>query len=181
MAKRSPDTVVALLRGINLGSRNRIAMADLRELVEKLGGDDVRTYLQSGNAVFRSRETPAKLEAALERAIKRALGLDVTALVRTKKQLLKIVEGNPFPKAAPKTVHVALLATKPKAPGARKLRGGSFDPDELEIAGREVYLHCPKGYGSTKLSNAFLEKQLGVAATTRNWRTMTSLAELAEG
>jgi uncharacterized protein (DUF1697 family) len=176
----SPQTVVALLRGINLGSRNRMAMADLRELVEELGGEDVRTYLQSGNVVFRSRGKPAELEATLARGIKRALGLDVSVLVRTKRQLQKIVADNPFAKSDAKTLHVTLLAAKPKAPAARKLRDGSFEPDDVELSAREVYLHCPNGYGRTKLSNTFLEKRLGVRATTRNWKTITSLAELAQ-
>ncbi|MDX6513854.1 MAG: hypothetical protein QOE36_3358 [Gaiellaceae bacterium] len=176
----SPQTVVALLRGINLGSHNRVAMADLRELVEEVGGEDVRTYLQSGNVVFRSPEKPAELEATLAQGIKRALGIDVSVVVRTKRQLQKMVADNPFAKADAKTLHVALLAAKPKAPAARKLLEGSFEPDRVELAGREVYLHCPNRYGRTKLSNSFIEKQLGVRATTRNWKTITSLAELAQ-
>lgn len=172
-------TCVALLRGINLGARNRVAMADLRALVEALGGEDVRTYVQSGNVVFRSGRKPAELERAIEKAISSGLGLDVTVIVRTAGRLAKLVERSPY--GAAEGQHVTFLAEKPDARRARELAETSFDPDEFRVSGREVYLHLPKGYGGSKLSNAFFEKQLGVRATTRNWRTVTALAELAAG
>jgi uncharacterized protein (DUF1697 family) len=158
-------------------------MGDLRELVEQLGGKDVRTYVQSGNIVFRSGLAPSKLEKSLEQSIRRALGLDVTVLVRTGKQLAEIVAGNPFLRAGadPSKLHVTLLAAAPDRACARQLSEGDFAPDELGVVGDSVYLHCPNGYGRSKLSNAFLERQLGVPATTRNWKTMTALAELAAG
>jgi uncharacterized protein (DUF1697 family) len=174
-------TYVALLRGINLGARNRVAMADLRAVVERAGGEDVRTYVQSGNVVFRSRSSAARLAASLEAGIRRPLGLDIAVLVKTKQQLAKLVERNPFASADPSTLHVTFLAKAPARDRARKLSEQSFAPDELHVAGREVYLRCPNGYGRTKLSNAFLEQQLAVPATTRNWRTVTTLAELAAG
>jgi uncharacterized protein (DUF1697 family) len=173
-------TYVALLRGINLGARNRVAMADLRELVEALGGGDVRTYVQSGNVVFRSRSSVVRLTDSLEAGIRRALGLDITVLVRTEPQLAKLVEANPFVASAdPSKLHVTFLAKPPARERVRKLHEQSFDPDQLHVAGSDVYLHCANGYGRTKLSNAFIEQQLAVAATTRNWRTVTTLAELA--
>ena len=171
-----PKTYVALLRGINLGARNRVAMKDLRALVEELGGEDVRTYLQSGNVVFTGRALRAE---AIEKGIRDSLGLDVTVLVRTKAELDQLVRGNPFATADPKTLHLTFLAAAPDKAGAKKLGDQTFEPDELEVGGREVYLRCPNGYGRSKLSNAFLEKQLGVTATTRNWKTVTALAELA--
>ena len=181
MAKHRAGRYVAMLRGINLGSRNRIAMADLRRLVEELGGEDVHTYVQSGNVVFRSRAARAELERALAQSIRSALGLDVTVLVRTAAQLAKIVAGNPFlaSGADPGKLHAALLATRPALERVRRLREADFAPDELHVSGGVVYLHCPHGYGRSKLSNAFLEKQLAVTGTTRNWRTVTTLAELA--
>src|SRR6266542_6160532 len=98
-------TYVALLRGINLGARNRVAMADLRAVVEQAGGEDVRTYVQSGNVVFRSRSSAARLVASLQAGIRRALGLDVAVLVKTRQQLAKLVERNPFASADPSTLH----------------------------------------------------------------------------
>jgi uncharacterized protein (DUF1697 family) len=169
-------TSVALLRGINLGARNRVAMKDLRALIEELGGENVRTYLQSGNVVFGGR---ALTEAAIAKGIRESLGVDVKVLVRTKAELAKVVRGNPFAKADLSTLHVTFLDAAPDKARAKKLAEQTFEPDEFEVTGPEVYLRCPNGYGRSKLSNAFLEKQLGVAGTTRNWKTVTALAELA--
>lgn len=180
MAARK-QTYVALLRGINLGGRNRIAMADLRALVAALGHEDVQTYLQSGNVVFRSADRSAQARRALEARIARDLGLAVTVLLRTKNDLTKLVARNPFAESADeaRALHVTFLADAPHAGRARKLDPAQWSPDEFRLSGREVYLHCPNGYGRSKLSNAFFEQRLGVAATTRNWKTVTSLAELA--
>jgi len=135
--------------------------------------------VQSGNVVFRSGKEPAELEQAIEKAIRSELGLDVTVVVRTAAQVAKLVEGSPF--GAADGQHVTFLAAKPDATRVRGLAETSFDPDEFRVSGREVYLHLPKGYGGSKLSNAYFEKELGVRATTRNWRTVTALAELAAG
>jgi uncharacterized protein (DUF1697 family) len=172
-------TYVALLRGINLGARNRVAMKDLRALVEGLGGEDVRTYLQSGNVVFGASDLPADPAKALEASIRKSLGLDVTVLARTKAELDQIVRRNPFDGADPASLHVTFLADTPAKSGVTDLGEKTFEPDAFDVAVREVYLHCPDGYGRSKLSNAFFEKRLGVRATTRNWKTVTALAELA--
>jgi len=173
-------TYAALLRGINLGARNRVAMADLCRIMEELGAEDVSTYVQSGNVVLRSRLTPDRLASAVEKGIREALGLDVPVLVRSGRQLRVLVKGNPFagPKVDVKTLHVTFLAAKPAAKRLSELRAESFDPDALELVRGDVCLSCPGGYGRTKLSNAFLERRLGVPATTRNWRTVTALADL---
>jgi uncharacterized protein (DUF1697 family) len=171
-------TYVALLRGINLGARNKIAMADLRDLFEAIGAEDVTTYVQSGNVVFRSASRSAeKLEREIEKRIKADLGLEVAVLVRTRAQLAKLVDGDPF--RDPKTVHVTFLAQKPTAARVRTLDPERSPGDEFRVIGRDVYLRCPNGYGPSKFSNAYFEKQLAVAATTRNWRTVAKLAELA--
>jgi uncharacterized protein (DUF1697 family) len=166
-------TYVALLRGINIGPRRRVAMADLRKLLESLGLEDVQTYVQSGNAVFRSRTKPDV------KRIEAELGQDIAVLIRTAKEMTAIVEQNPFLArgADPAHLHVTFLDGKP---------AGSLEPppgatEEVEIVGREAYLHFPDGYGRTKLTNAAFEKKLGVRATTRNWRTVTTLAGLASG
>jgi len=174
-------TYVAMLRAINLKGHNRIGMADLRALFVDHGCTDVSTYVQSGNVVFKSPKTAAQLVRAIERAISSAFGLDVTALVRSKQELGKVVAGNPFTARAADSahLHVTFLAAAPAAARVRDLRARAFAPEELAVRGREVYLHCPNGYGRTKLNNAFLEKQLRVAGTTRNWRTVTRLADLA--
>lgn len=174
-------TYVALLRAINLGSRNKIAMADLRSLFAALEAEDVTTYVQSGNVVFRSgARKPVDLTEAIEQRIRRDLGLDVRVLLRTRAELATVVAGNPFTDGEPDAnLHVTFLAETPSRTRIRDLDPQSAPPDELHVAGREVYLRCPNGYGRSKLTNAFFEKRLGVAATTRNWRTVTKLAELA--
>jgi uncharacterized protein (DUF1697 family) len=176
-----PITYAALLRGVNLGAHNRIRMPELRALVEGLGGTDVTTYLQSGNVVFRSDRAAAALAKAIEQAIRRELGLDVAVVIRNRKQLERLVDGNPFGrrKAKENSLYVTLLAKRPDAKRVRKLREESFEPEQFEFAGENVYLFFPNGYGRSKLNNALLERRLGVAATTRNWRTVTALAELA--
>jgi uncharacterized protein (DUF1697 family) len=176
-------TYVALLRGINLGPHKKIAMPKLRELIEGLGTADVSTYVQSGNVIFRGRGGAAKLTQTIEKQIEKEFGLSVDVLLRTPAQLAKIVAANPFAKDQddPTKLHVTFLADTPSRARARELEQGDFDPDELRVVGQEVFLHCPHGYGRSKLSNTFFEKELGVRGTTRNWRTVTKLAELAKG
>jgi uncharacterized protein (DUF1697 family) len=177
----SLKTYVALLRGINLGAHNKVSMADLRALFANLGAEDVATYVQSGNVVFRNADSPGKLAEAIEKGIRRDLGLDVTVLLRTQRQLAKVVTGNPFADhtSEPTKLHVTFLADKPDRAQVRKLDPMLAEPDEFRVIGQEVYMHLPNGYGRSKLSNAYFEKQLDVRATTRNWRTVTKLAELA--
>ena len=175
---------VALLRGVNLGARNKVSMADLRTLIESLGAEDVQTYVQSGNVVFKSRvRRAASLAGDIEQRIGRELGLEISVMLRTSKQLAEIVAGNPFEasEADGTKLHVTFLAEAPKASLTNALEQEAFEPDEFQVKGREVYLHTPKGYGRSKLSNAYFERQLGVAGTTRNWNTVRKLAELASG
>jgi len=174
------QTYAALLRGVNLGGRNKVSMADLRELFAALGADDVVTYVQSGNVVFKSGVGRAELRRAIERRIRRDLGLDVTVVLRTKAELAKLVGGNPFAGSGRESkLHVTFLGETPDRARVRELERAAGESEEFRVVGKHVFLHLPGGYGRSKLSNAFFEKQLGVAATTRNWRTVTKLAELA--
>ena len=172
-------TYVALLRAINLGSRNKVSMGELRALFAGLGFEDVETYVQSGNLVFKASGGAADVTAAIADRIRGELGLDVAVLLRSGAQIAKVVAGNPFAKADPAMLHVTFLAEKPAAASVRGLDPGRSEPDEFRLVGREVYLRCPNGYGRSKLTNAYFEKALAVPATTRNWRTVTKLAELA--
>lgn len=167
---------VALLRGINLGSRNRVSMPDLKALVVDLGGKDPETYVQSGNVVFSVSGKAVDIERDIERRLDKHLGVPARVLVRTAAQMKKIASSNPFERKAKdeKQLHVTFLAEKP----AKKLELPDV-ADEAALEGREVYLLCPNGYGVSKLSNAFFEKKLGVVATTRNWKTVNALAEMA--
>ena len=174
-------TWVALLRGVNLGARNKVSMAELRELVEGLGAEDVTTYVQSGNVVFRSSGTRDGLTSAIEDEIRSRLGLDVTVMLRTGAEIAKLVAANPFAagEADESKLHVTFLAERPDRARVAELEQKRFEPDDFRITAGAVYLHWPQGYGRSKLSNAFFEKHLDVPATTRNWRTVTALAEHA--
>jgi uncharacterized protein (DUF1697 family) len=172
----------ALLRGVNVG-KNKLAMPDLRALLTDLGGQDVRTYLQSGNAVFGHATTdPAELARAIEYGLAR-LGVSSKVLLRTGKELAGVLAGNPYLEREPDPtkLHVTFLADAPAADRTQRLQAPAGETADFSIAGKEVYLHCPDGYGRTKLNNAFFERRLAQPATTRNWRTVTRLCELAGG
>jgi uncharacterized protein (DUF1697 family) len=170
----------ALLRAINLGSRNKIAMPALTKLFDALGHEDVRTYVQSGNVVFTGSGAREDLERGIHDAIADEFGLDITVMVRTAAELKSLVAGNPYLDSQddPLKLHVTFLASAPESDKAKKLEVPEGETAEFTLAKRDVYLHCPDGYGRTKLSNAFLERKLGVAGTTRNWKTVLALHEL---
>jgi uncharacterized protein (DUF1697 family) len=137
-------TYVALLRAVNLGSRNQVSMGDLRTLFVDLGGEDVTTYVQSGNVVFKSRIADAgKLTDTIERRIRRELDLDITVLLRTKAQLARVAAANPFESREPEPtkLHVTFLADAPTRGRVRTLETLAFPPDEFRVVGKQVYLH----------------------------------------
>jgi uncharacterized protein (DUF1697 family) len=176
-------TFVAMLRGINVGGRNRLAMQDLRALVSAAGGSDVRTYIQSGNAVFASRRSSSAIVGALQVQLEEVLGSRVPVLVRTRAELDAVIDTNPFVRRGddPKVLHVTFLGAVPGAGAVRTAQTKRADGDECLVVGREVYLSCPNGYGTTKLTNTFFEREFGSEATTRNWTTVVKLADLASG
>jgi uncharacterized protein (DUF1697 family) len=170
---------VSLLRGINVGGHNLVAMARLRALYEALGCENVTTYLQSGNVVFRRERDPAGVGRGVERALKRELGLDIRVLDRTHSDLAGIVEADPFPRADPSRRIVMFLSAPPGTEIAREIEHVTLGPDEAWLIGRELHLHCPDGVGNSKLPGLLNERRLGVTATARNWRTVSRLLELS--
>lgn len=173
---------VAFLRGINVGGHNRIGMQRLRELLSGAGYQDVRTHLQSGNAVFRVPGTSERTRADLEGRIARELGLDVPVLVRERDELADVLAADPLRQVVtdPAKSLVAFLSRRPDPEAVAALDPAEFAPDEFRVRGREIYLWCPNGVRRTKLTNAFLERRLGVSATVRNWSTVAKMAELAD-
>jgi uncharacterized protein (DUF1697 family) len=168
-------TTVAVLRGVNVGGRT-LPMAELRELMESLGFEDVRTYIQSGNALF---SAPRKPKAdVLEAAIERRFGLQVDVMLRSAMELERTIERDPFPDADRSKLYVGFMAAKPPAAAVGALDAEAFLPEQFAIVGTELYLHLPGGMGRTKLPDYVL-RRIKVPTTIRNWRTVTKLAELA--
>ncbi|MEK7952152.1 DUF1697 domain-containing protein [Luteolibacter soli] len=178
------DTYIALLRGINVSGKNPVPMAKLKETFAGLGFADVKTYLQSGNVVFRTKKktAPAKLASEIEAAISHDFGHQVSVLVLTPGEIEHVAAHNPlWPKSGGELTH--FHATFLFDPVSK----ATFDALKLPAAEGErallskgvVLLHCPHGYGNTKLNNTWFEKALKVRATTRNWRTVQALREMA--
>jgi uncharacterized protein (DUF1697 family) len=171
-------TYVALLRGVNVGGRTMVSMAGLRSLLEELGYEDARTYIQSGNALFRAAGSAAAIAKVIEQGVEQELGVGTTVLLRTSAELTKVARKHPFGSAA--KVHVVFLSAKPTAARVKALDPPYGPGEELLVAGREVYLNLPQGVGRTKLSLPWLERALGVEGTKRSWNTVVKLAELCE-
>lgn len=174
---------IALLRGINVGRHKRVGMAALRELLERLGYEDVRTHLQSGNVVLGATATPARLQKELEKAIAGEFGIEVDVIVRTRDELAKVVARDPLGKVAdnPSRYLVSFLSAKPDPKGVRELKELAAGSEQFVVVGREAYMWHPGGVQASKLSKALADGKLGVTATARNWNTVTRLLELASG
>ena len=173
---------IALLRGINVGGRNKVKMADLRDQFVEAGLADVSTYIQSGNICFESTRSCTSLTKLIHDTIESNFGHDVPVMVREQAFFAGLIVNNPFcskgkPKSDIKELHATLLEKKPPAKNVKALAELEFE-DEYRVAGDVVYLRIVTGYSKTKLTNAFFEKKLGVAATTRNWKTVCKLAEM---
>ena len=176
-------TIISLLRGINVGPSKTVAMDDLVSLYRSLGLENVRSYLRSGNILFDYPVAdPGKLPDLLNDRISRMVGFPVTVFLRNEDDLMGIIRNNPFPVHMPEDgtrLHVTFLSAWP-SPDAVNAVNTITDPvDKAVVLGSEVYLSCPEGYGRTRFSNTFLEKKLKVRATTRNWKTVITLAEMA--
>jgi uncharacterized protein (DUF1697 family) len=173
---------IAMLRGVNVGG-NALKMEWLRKACEDIGLRDVRTYVQSGNIVFTSAMSAPKLALMLKTTVDAQTRLPVTVVIRSVADMAKIVAGNPFPVQEGvdlAKLHVTFLDKAPVKPALDRLDALAGGRDQYRLAGREIYLHCPVNYGETKLSNTAIEKVLGVGATTRNWKTVTTLLGMAE-
>lgn len=174
-------TYVALLRGVNVGGHKKLPMADLRTALCSVGCANVRTYLQSGNAVFTSdREDAAALTREIRAHVAATLGLDVGVLLRTREELAAVVASNPFPVTATAgaKVHVVFLSANPSPEQWTTVDPASFAPDEFRLGDRAVYVWYPNGAGRSKLTLDVWERRLGVCATARNWNTVTKLLAL---
>lgn len=174
-------THLALLRGVNVGGKNCLPMKDLAEIFAKAGCADVRTYIQSGNVLFRaSRGVAEPLAAQITEQIASRFGYRIPVVLRTVGELAAAIRDNPFIKsgAPPETLHVYFLAGRPSASAVDSLDPDRSKPDAFVVYGREIYLRLPKGMARTKLSNAYFDSKLATTSTARNWRTVLKLFEL---
>ncbi|MGW7195875.1 DUF1697 domain-containing protein [Streptomyces chryseus] len=177
-------TYAALLRGINVSGHKKVPMAELRELLAALGHRDVRTYLQSGNAVFATdaEDSEDALAAALERAVEKHFGFGVACLVRSGAYLAAVADACPFPAAEleGKQLHVTYFSRPVTADRFASVDPAAYLPEEFRLGDRALYLYAPDGLGRSKLAEVLARPALltGISATTRNWNTVVKLVEM---
>jgi len=173
---------IALFRGINVGGNNALAMKDLVAILQGLGSQDVQTYIQSGNAVFRSNtKNTMQLSRQISARIKQQRGFEPHVMLLELEDIERVIAKNPFPEAEtdPKALHVGFLASAPEDPNLRALETLKRDTERYHLGERAFYLHAPEGVGRSKLA-AKVEKLLGVPMTDRNWRTVCTIHEMAK-
>ncbi|MDH3268523.1 MAG: DUF1697 domain-containing protein [Ignavibacteria bacterium] len=174
---------ITLLRGINVSGQKKIKMSELQFLFKEMGFREVETYIQSGNVMFSSKEkTIEKIEAKISSGIRNKFGFDVQVIVITPEEIEYILKNNPFVKKKKDTkkLYLTILAKTPLDANIKKMHAVDYSPEEYFIDGKNVYLFVPNGYGKAKLNNNIFENKLKVFGTTRNWKTIRKLSELAK-
>ena len=171
-----------LLRGVNIGPRNRVPMAELRAALEEAGFEDVKTYLQSGNVVLSSKAKPEQTARKVGRVIQDAFGLEIAVVARTGAQLARVVARNPLGDVAknPKRYQVSFLDGPLPAASKQKLEEARVESERFVVHGREIYAWHPAGVARSKLWAELAGRGLGVTATARNWTTVTALLALVD-
>ena len=173
---------VALLRGINVGGKNKLPMKDLAAMFRDAGCDDVQTYIQSGNVLFRAEPALAEdIPSLISTSILSRFGYRVPVVTRTARELQEIVQANPLAEAGAEAgkLLVLFLADLPDPAHVEALDPNRSPGDEFVVLGREVFLHCPNGVARSKLTNSYFDSSLSTTGTARNWRTVRKLLELA--
>ena len=174
------NTYVILLRGINVGGRNKLLMKELITILEGLGSENVKTYIQSGNVVLQSNnENISELSQQISHGIKKLKDFEPHVLIIKSEDFLNTIKANPFTEAEsdPKTLHFGFLESIPRNPDLHKLESLKIPCERFQLIGHVFYLHAPDGIGRSKLA-AQSEKAIGVAMTSRNWRTVCKINEL---
>lgn len=175
---------IALLRGINVSGQKMIKMVELAKLFASLGFEQVTTYIQSGNVVFRSKKMATKtLQKNIEEQIHKQFGFEVSVIILEQEDLRKCIKKNPFLGSKDEDVsrlYVTFCALEPDQIRVKALNESDYLPDEFQIIKNVIYLRCPNGYGRTKLSNNFFESKFKIRATTRNGKTVNELLRIAE-
>ena len=176
-------TYVALLRGINVGGKNKLPMKDLAWMFAAAGCGDVKTYIASGNVVFKATaKLVERLPVLISKRIEERFGLEVPVVLRRDKEMEAVVGASPFagPGADFDYLAVLFLADLPSHGAVSRLDAKRSPPDEFVVRGREIYLRCPNGFAKTKLTNDYFDRTLETTSTGRNWRTVLKLVELTK-
>lgn len=176
--KKPSIRFVALLRGINVSGRNMIPMGELRLLCSEIGWSDVSTYINSGNVVFSSTAKAVDLEKAIERSITDRFGHAISVVVRSASQWPAYLEGNPFPKAEPKAVMLALSKHPPKLDAIKLLRERAVNGEKVEQVGDAIWIHYSAGVAKSKLSPVLFDRAVGSPVTARNWNSVLKIGEM---
>ena len=173
-------TYIAILRGINVGGKRKILMADLKAICEKLGYQNVQTYIQSGNVIFSSKKAidVAKTETILEEIILKNYGFEVPFIILNKSEIEDAISKNPFQRNDIERLHLTFLKAIPENEKLEAIKKFDFSPDKFEIIGKNIFVFCSAGYSDSKLTNQFFETKLKTTTTTRNWKTVLKLQEL---
>lgn len=170
---------VALLRGINVGGKNKLPMRVLMDFFERAAVEDVDTYIQSGNVVFSAAQPRVKAAiASVEGMIRDEVGLDVPIVLRSAKQIGTMVDANPFAGQPIEHLHVGFLQKAPTAAKAKSLDPGRSPGDEFALVGSHIYFRCPNGLARTKLTTQYFDSRLDVVMTVRNWKTVNKLVAM---
>jgi len=170
-------TYIVILRGINVSGKNKLPMAELRELLSRMKFENIQTYIQSGNVIVDSRKSKTEVANLVKAGIKKQFDYDVPVLVRTVEEWEKAIANNPYPTGNHKIVSFTFLS---EVPEATTIEVNITNDDVYTIVNDMVYMYCPDGFGSTKLTNNLFEKKLKVTATSRNYRTTMKLLEMAK-
>ena len=176
---------ISFLRGVNMTGHNSVKMADLSALYKNLGFADATTYIQSGNVIFSSIDNSATqdIEAKIEKAILEKFNYNIPVMIRTMKEVNNLFLINPYlteKEFDPSKMAVIFLNEKATEEQIQKVRNIDYPPDKFYISGKEIFTFCPNGFGKTKIYTNFFEKKMGVIGTARNWKTITTIFDMAK-
>ena len=178
-------TYAAFLRGVNMTGHNSIKMTDLTSMFIKMGYADAITYIQSGNVIFRGtgNSSDREIELKFEKEITSRFKYDIKVMIRSVNEMKNFFSVNPYldeENFYPAKIAVLFLNEKPSNDQIMKVKDVDYPPDKFKIVGSEIYVYCPNGFGRTKLYTNFFEKKMGISGTARNWKTITTILNLAE-
>ncbi|WP_397363725.1 DUF1697 domain-containing protein [Olleya sp. R77988] len=175
------NTYLAFLRGINVGGHNKIPMQELRDLLNQIGFKDVKTYIQTGNIIFKTSSTDRNLLASkIKNGIYNQFGFDIPVLIKTPTQIISILEKCPFTEEEKLKSYFALLYDKATIQQIQSLKSYSFPDEKFQLIDDCIYLYSSIGYGKSKANNNFFEKKIKIKLTTRNYNTLNKLVKLLE-